>query len=252
MGGRVAEDGGYKYCVLGDGPGGAPNRAASAPSRSPQAQPSTSPNDDALDQCRDGAAAPWTIAGCYNLLGQPAAQNRPGALAARLRASIAATMRADRAAEQQRQESAEEAAVQARLSRDWRADATRRYDRWVADHRDFVPENTAARDACTGRWTFDGTSPGSCDPEQSRARWELAFERRKPPSQAETQRVADSGLPWRTNSETDCRNAGGIPVRPATESDITGIPPQLLDDPTVDQAALRRSFLCYQTLGRSR
>jgi hypothetical protein len=33
--------------------------------------------------------------------------------------------------------------------------------------------------------------------------------------------------------------------------DITGIPTQLLDDPTVDQDALRRSFLCYQTIGRS-
>lgn len=242
MQGRVTEDGGYKYCVLGGG--GAPQRVASAARASSPAAAS----DNALDQCRDGAAAPWNIVGCYDLLGQPAAENRPGALRAKLRESLEAGMRA---AEQQSQESAEDAAAQARAYRDWRADAVRRYDRWVAEQHDFVPESTAARDACTGRWTYDGTSPGSCDPQQSRARWELTFETRQPPSAAEAERVADNRLPWRTNSETDCRDAGGIPVRPTTENDITGIPPQLLADPTVNQASLRRSFLCYQTLGRS-
>jgi hypothetical protein len=251
--GRVAEDGGYKYCVMGSPAGNArPRLAAASPSSSPSpTAASTSPSDDALDACRDGAAAPWTIAGCYNLLGAPAAQNRPGALAAKLRESLERDTRATQASKQQQEERAEEAAVQARLYRDWRADAVRRYDRWVDEHHDFVPEDKRARDACRGRWTFDGTAPGSCDPEQSPARWELTFEPRQPPSDAEAVRVVSSGLPWRTNSETDCRNAGGIPVKPTAENDITGLPPQLLADPTVDQARLRQAYLCYQTLGRS-
>jgi hypothetical protein len=250
--GRVTESEGYKYCVIG-GPAGEPSRAAAAPS-----SPSDSgapASDDALDRCRDGAAAPWTVAGCYDLLGQPAAQNRPGALIAKIRDSIRRGLNNADAERQRResaeQESAEEQAVQAQLWRDWRDEATRRYDRWVAGNHPFVAENTAARDACAGRWVWDGTSAGTCDPTQTRARWELAFEPRPSPSVEEQQRVADHGQPWRTNSETDCRNVGGIPIKPKAEDDITGLPTQLLDDPTVDQAALRRSFLCYQTLGRS-
>jgi hypothetical protein len=253
--GRVAEDLGYKYCVIGGGPGrGGSPRVAAAPHASPQS-PDAPPSDDALDQCRDGDAAPWTVAGCYDLLSQPAAQNRPGALIAEARENIERALRESRAAERQRnesaEESAEETAVAAQLYRDWQADAARRYDRWVDEGHPFVAENTAARDACTGRWTYDGTSAGSCDPGQSRARWELTFKARQPPSSEEEERVASSGLPWRTNSEADCRNAGGIPVKPLGYGDITGIPAQLLDDPTVDQDALRRSFLCYQTIGRS-
>ena len=248
MHGRVTEDEGYKYCVLGSTPGGIapPGTPATA---APDASPAPS-SDYALDRCRDGAVAPWTVVGCYNLLGQPAAQNRPGALLARLRESLEGDMRAADAAAQQRREDAEEAAMAARLYRDWRGDAVHRYDRWAAEHHGFVVEDKVARDACAGRWTFDGTSPGSCDPGQRRARWELAFNARQPPSAAEAGRVADKGLPWRTNSQSDCLNAGGIPLRPATDNDITGLPPQLLADPTVDQASLKHAYLCYQTIGR--
>ncbi len=259
LSGRVTEFQGYKYCVIGGAPAPrAPGRndpaqnAAAQPTSANSAAPALASGDAALDACREGAVAPWTVAGCYNLMRAPAVQDRPGGLREQLRRRLAQGAHPEEDALERREnaaraETAAERAVQEQLRQDWSKDALHRYERWAAAGHQQIPENTAGRAACTGRWTYDGTSAGTCDPERARARWALVFTPQPTPSQAEWDRVAARDLPWRMNSEADCRAAGGLAVRPQDGGDDTGLPAQLLEDPSVNQAALRRSWLCYRS-----
>jgi hypothetical protein len=90
----------------------------------------------------------------------------------------------------QERAAAEEAAVEQRLEREWYADAVVRYKAWIAAGKTWFAEDAKARLACPGSWTYDGMTPGKCDPAGPKRIWEVQFGQ-APPSQ----KTADANSP---------------------------------------------------------
>ena len=201
-------------------------------------------SDPDLARCREGSSDPWTIAGCYNLGAQP----RPAARAPSLREQLSKSLGqdADKDAAAAQRNAQDEAGARAMADQMWDASARERYDQWVRGGNPLMPENTRARAACKGQWTYDGTSAGNCDPQAPKNVRALAFEpQRTAAPQAARQETADRWpRDWRTRDESACRAAGGILVPSRGATDLAGIPQVLLDSPGIAASQLAATPYC--------
>jgi hypothetical protein len=142
----------------------------------------------------------------------------------------------------------DEAGARALADQMWDASARERYDQWVRGGNPLMPENTRARAACKGQWTYDGTSAGNCDAQAPKNVRALAFEPQRASTQQPAKQEASDRWPrdWRTRDENACRAAGGILVASRGASDLAGIPQVLLDNPGVAASQLAATPYCRE------